>query len=165
MNSGKIPMRETVFLAIGEIVVSVLTVAVYLILQKFNYTVVTGVLLGSAVSVLNFIILSISVNRALDNILVGADLPSVSAEESISDSATDEDTSGTDDAAARFARENQLKLQNAIKLSYFIRTATMVLALIVAFVTKKFDLIATLVPLFMFRPILTVSEMLKRKES
>ncbi len=158
-------MRETVFLAIGEIVVSVLTVAVYLILQKFNYTVVTGVLLGSAVSVLNFIILSISVNRALDNILVGADLPSVSAEESISDSATDEDTSGTDDAAARFARENQLKLQNAIKLSYFIRTATMVLALIVAFVTKKFDLIATLVPLFMFRPILTVSEMLKRKES
>ena len=158
-------MRETVFLAIGEIIVSALTVAVYFILQKFNYTVVTGVLLGSAVSVLNFIILSISVNRALDNILVGADLPSVSAEESISDTVTDEDTAGTDDAAARFARENQLKLQNAIKLSYFIRTATMVLALIVAFVTKKFDLIATLVPLFMFRPILTVSEMLKRKES
>ena len=41
----------------------------------------------------------------------------------------------------------------------------MVIALVVAFITKQFDIIATVIPLLMLRPILTVAELCGRKEN
>ena len=38
-----------------------------------------------------------------------------------------------------------------------------VIAIVLALITKKFDLIATLIPLVMFRPLLTLAEITKRK--
>ena len=177
MNSTKIPKKEVLILTLGELLVSLLTVAVYLLIKKYDYTVLLGVLLGSAVSVFNFIFLSISVNRAVDRAVESEEfrrLAEASASkkdksgegsetESGEDGDADDDGAAAD--AARFAAENQMKIQNAVRLSYTVRMASMVAALVVAGITKRFDIIATVVPLLMFRPILTVAVMLGRKES
>ena len=66
MNSTKIPKKEALLLTIGEITVSAITVVVYLLIKKYDYTVLLGAILGCIISVFNFIFLSISVNRAID---------------------------------------------------------------------------------------------------
>ena len=181
MEKSKFPVRETVFLALGEIIVSAITVTVYLLLQKFNYTVLTGVILGSAVTVINFLILAVSVNRTVDKILAEADMDSVARQAAAeaaecekalesNDDAEGDDTDGeeadygTEDAAARFAAENRMKVQATVKISYVIRTLMMVAALVLAFITKQFDVLATLIPLLTFRPIITLAEMMNQKK-
>ena len=125
---------------------------------------------------LNFLFLAITVNRAVDKILAERDFaPSESADQhqqtsSCSDlpdtqaDESDDNDEESDDAAARFAKQHGKKLQASIKLSYAVRTLTMIGALVAALVTKQFNVIATVIPLFMLRPLLTISEMTKRKE-
>ena len=48
---------------LGEIIVSALTVGVYFAIGKYTYKVLTGVILGSAVIILNFLFL-------IDNFLI-----------------------------------------------------------------------------------------------
>ncbi len=164
MNSNKIPLREALFLAIGEFTVGAIICAVYIIIGSFDYKVLLGALLGVCVTILNFVFICITVNRAVDNCLSTADfsktqpLPPTEAV----DNNSEEDP--YDDETAKFARENQGKLANAIKLSYIVRSVVMAVSLIVAFITKQFNLIATLIPLLMFKPILSLSAILKRKE-
>ena len=69
----------------------------------------------------------------------------------------------TEEENAAFVAEHQGKIQNSIKLSYIIRTATMLIALVVAFILDYFDVIATLLPLVAFRPITIVAALIKRK--
>ncbi len=186
MIFNKVPRRETLILALGEACVALLICLGYLLIGKFEWQVATGAVLGGAVTVLNFLFLAVSVNRALDRIIgegIDKDKLNKSLEdlyekadgsESTESENTEAITEGTggvesdgeepNDAAARFASENAGKLQNAVKLSFIIRSASMVAALVVAFLTGWFDVIATVIPLFMQRPILTVSEMLRKEE-
>ena len=62
-------MREIVILILGELLVSLITVGVYVMLDKFSYAVPSGCLLGSAVAIFNFIFLSVAVNRAIDKVM------------------------------------------------------------------------------------------------
>lgn len=174
MISNKLPKREILLLALGEACVAVLICLGYLLVGKFNLTVVSGALLGGLVTVLNFLFLAISVNRALDGIMEGMPSPAEIEravdeviEQTVSDSETDDENAENEtvsDEAARFAGENQAKLQNAVKLSFIIRSISMIAILVLAFITGIFDVIATVIPLFMQRPILTVSEMLRKEE-
>ena len=165
MNSSKIPKKEALILTVGEIIVSAVTVAVYLLIKKYDYTVLLGAALGCVLAIANFIFLSVSVNRAVDRAIESEEFEKLKA------AAREKQESGEDDEqeengdAARFAQQNQMQIQNAVKLSYAVRTASMIAALVLAFITKKFDIIATVVPLLMFRPILTAAVMLGRKES
>ena len=61
---------DTVWLALGEIIVAALISAVYLMLKRFDYTVITGAALGGAVTVINFLILSVGVNRAINKFVL-----------------------------------------------------------------------------------------------
>ena len=56
-----------------------------------------------------------------------------------------------------------MKVQNAVKLSYIVRTATIVATLIVALLTKQFNLITTLIPLLTFRAMLGVASAVAEK--
>ena len=69
MQKQKLPVREITVLVLGELLVSLIIVGVYAVLNKFSYAVVAGALLGSAVTVFNFVFLSISVNRAIDKVM------------------------------------------------------------------------------------------------
>ena len=146
MKKQNVALRETGLILLGEIVVSLLICAVYLIIGHFSYKVVTGVCLGSAVIVLNFLFLSLSTNRSIDEFLRLRGTEEMDDEE-----------------AEAFAQKYQMQIQNKAKLSLIIRMITMVAALVVAFILKYFDVLATLIPLLMFRPIITVETLIRSR--
>lgn len=134
-------------LTVGEIAVCVLMCVIYLILGKFDYTVVTGALLGSVVTVANFAVLTFSVNRAVDRYLELRGSREMSEEE-----------------AEAFAKEHTMAVQNAATKSFILRTASMLATLVAAFLlTDLFAPLATAIPLLMFRPILYALEFIKPK--
>ena len=144
-NSG---LKDILALVIGELGVSAVTAAVFALLGAFSYKVISGVLLGSAVAIINFIILTVSVNRAIDRFMELRGDKEMNEEE-----------------ADAFAAKHMGEIQNAQKLSYIIRTFTMLGALVLAFISKQFDVIATVIPLLCFQPILIISQQLGGKRS
>ena len=139
-------MFELGIIAFGELVVNLVTVLVYALLDKINYTVFTGALLGTAVTILNFFILTVSVNNAINKYMALRGTKQMSDEE-----------------AEQFAHDNSMVIQNAMTRSYIIRSLLMLGVLVGAFLLKQFDVIATLVPLVCYRPIIFVSELLKKR--
>ena len=137
---------DTIYLAIGEIIVSLLVLLVYMAIGKFEWTVITGVILGSLATIANFIILSIALNKALDKFI---------------DMRGDKELS--EEEAEAFAKANSIKVQNAVTKSYVFRTGLMMGSLVIAFITKWFNPIATLVPLAMYKPLLYVTQFVKQK--
>jgi hypothetical protein len=133
-------------LALGEAIVSALVCAAYLVIGKFDYTVLTGVALGSVVTVANFVFLTLSVNRAVDRYLALRGSREMDEEE-----------------AEKFANQHAMTVQNAATRSFIIRTVTMLAALVGAFLLEWFSPLATVIPLLMFRPLLYVLELIKRK--
>jgi len=146
MKKTKLPYYEIFSLIIGEVLVAVIISLIYVLIDKFDYKVITGASLGAVITVLNFLFLSITTTAAINNFLM------LKGEKEM----TEEETQA-------FVAEHQMKIQNKIKLSYIIRTLSMLAALLLAFLTKQFDVIATLVPLLVYRPITTVAALIKRK--
>ena len=145
MQKKQLPISAIFFLTAGELAVSLVIVGVYFLLKKFSYEVVTGALLGSAVTVFNFVFLSISVNRAIDRVM---------AEKGNRDM--------TEEEAQAFAAEHQAVVQRAAQGSYLIRQIIMLAALVLAFLSGWFDVLATLIPLLMFRPLISIYGLLKK---
>ena len=146
MNKQKLPLRELLAILIGEILTSAVICGVYLIIKKFTYKVFLGVLLGSTVTLLNFLVLSIMTNRVINRFL---------------EARGDEELS--DEEAGALAMKFQGQVQNQIKISFIVRTAVLALTLVVAFLVDVFEVLPTVIPLLMLRPIITVSEFIKRK--
>ena len=147
-NKGSVSstVKETSFLLVMECIISLVVIGIYLLIDKFSYKVISGAVLGTAVIVLNYAFLAISVNRAIDRYLRERGEREMDEEE-----------------AQQFAEKHTLSIQNAAKKSYFIRTLSMMLTLILAFVLEWFAVIPTLIPLLMFRPILYLGELIRRK--
>ena len=57
--------RETLYIGLWTLVMSVFMEAVFLVIQKWDYTVLLGNLLGFAASVLNFFLLGLTVQSVL----------------------------------------------------------------------------------------------------
>ena len=147
-NNNLVPFRETAIIALGEAIVSGIIIAVFLAIGKYNYTVALGALLGSAVIILNFFFLSFFTNRAIDKIM--ALRPEGDMDE---------------EQIAKFTQENAVKIQNTAKISYVIRTFTMLAAFIAALISGVFNVISTVIPLLMLRPIIYVAELFRRKKT
>ena len=144
-------IRDVLPLAAGEILVILLIIlgggALDLLgVIEFNYKIITGALLGGVVCVLNYTFLTISVDRAINNYM-----------------ALRGDREMDEEEAEKFSQENSAPIQNAIKLSYIIRTASMVAALLVAFLTDWFNPLTTAIPLLAFRPLLSLTEFIRGK--
>ena len=149
MKNSKLPLYETASIVIGELFTSLVVCGVYLIIKKFDLSVGLGVLLGSSVTVANFLFLMISTNRAIDKVMAERGEGEMSDEE-----------------AAEFAAKHQVKIQAAVKTSYILRTLSIAATLVLAFLLDGvFNVIATLVPLLMLRPILTVSQLIKKNKA
>ena len=133
-------------LAIGEFIISLIVILVFIAIEKFDFKIISGVLLGSIVTILNFFILSYSVNKALDKFI---DLRG--------------DKEMSEEEAEKFAKANSLKVQNEVSKSYILRTALMTGCLVLAFITKLFNPIATLIPLAMYKPLLYATQFIKNK--
>ena len=63
--------------------------------------------------------------------------------------------------AAEFAEKHAMSIQNAAKLSVIVRMASMLAVLVIAFILEWFNVISTLVPLLMFKPILMLDQYIK----
>lgn len=146
MKDKNLPLYGSLMLLIGELCVSAVVVGVYLMIERFSYKVVTGLALGCAVTVLNYFFMALSTMRAFDKAI-----------EARGDGEMD------DEAAAKFAEEQKVSVNNAVKVSFLVRTVTMVATLVVAFVVEQFDVIATLIPLLMLRPIITVEALIRER--
>lgn len=147
MNEQRVPRFELITVIIGEIITSLIICGVYLIIDKFSLSVPLGALLGSAVTVFNFIFLIASTNRTIDKIMAERGEGEMSEED-----------------AAEFAAKHAGALKASAKISYMVRMATLVGTLVLALLIKNvFSVIPTLMPLLMLRPLLTVAQLIKAK--
>lgn len=138
--------REVLLVAIGELIVSLLTMAVFLLIGRFDLTVLAGALFGAVVTTLNFLFLAIAGSRAFD--------------EALADRGEGE---MTEEEAEAFAQKHKARIQVAVVRSQLIRTIVVLLALVGAFLIPVFHGVAALVPLIMFRPILTVAGLIGKR--
>lgn len=147
-NKGKLAVYiDTVWLALGELIVSILIAIGFLIFKSFSYKVITGALLGSAVTVINFLILSVAVNRAVNGYV-----------SQIGDKEMDEEE------AEKYAKEQGTAVQNAMAKSYIFRMGFMIGALVLAMISGWFSPLATVIPLLTYRPVLYAIEFIKAKK-
>lgn len=144
---------EVLILLAGELILSLLIVGVHLLLvllgvyPLFDYTVVTGAALGSGVAVLNLFILSFSVNRAVDQFIEMRGESEMSEED-----------------AALFAEANANRVKLAAGGTYIFRTLLMLAAIVGAFLLGDyFDVLSTVIPLLMYKPILMMGEWIRKK--
>ena len=147
MNENKMPRSQIFFMVAGEALVAVITALVFLGLGKFSYKVVTGLALGAVVALAGFIFLCISVNRAVDNIM-----------------AQRGNAEMDDEQAAEFAAKHQGELNKSVQLAHIGRMLAMGVVLVAAFLLDWFDVIATLVPIVAFQPILMLSGLILDKK-
>lgn len=147
MNEERMPRFELLVTILGELIISLIITAVYLIIGKFSISVPLGALLGSTVTVFNFLFLIISTNRTIDKIM-----------------AERGEGEMDDEAAAEFAAKHSASLRTSAKISYIVRMITLVGTLVLALLIRNvFSVIPTLIPLLMLRPLLTAAQLIKAK--
>ena len=137
---------DTLWLLIGEAIVALAVALCYLALGRFDYTVVTGGALGAFITSLNFFILSVGVNRAVNKYI----------EERGSKELDDEE-------AEKFAEDHKMDVQNAMMKSYIFRILLMLGSLALALWSGYFNVIATAIPLLAYRPVMYAVEFIKIK--
>lgn len=138
--------KDVLLLAICEIVVSVLVTIGFLAIGYFKWQVVSGAILGGAVTTINYLILSIAINKALDKFML-----------------TRGDKEMTEEEIEKLSKVQSVKVQNAITKSYVLRTGLMFGSLVLAFISGWFDPIATVIPLLMYKPLIYAVEYIKKK--
>ncbi len=148
MQKKNMPLGDIVFLAAGELLASLIIVGVYLIIGAFEWRVLTGAAIGSAVTVLNFAILSFSVNRAVDRVMEMRGNKEMTEEE-----------------ADAFALQHSAEIQKAVKSSYLLRQILMLGALVAAVLLKVALILPAVIPLLLFRPILMAREAFRKKKA
>lgn len=152
MKLGKDSLKEIAVITLGELIVFVLTCGGFYLSHllfdtAFTYRVPLGAALGAAVIIINFVFLGISVNRAVDRFIAARGEREMTEEEAIT-----------------FTAEHAAEIQNAIKLSFIVRTVSMLAALVVAFILLDvFSPIATAIPILMYRPVLLFGNLIKTK--
>jgi hypothetical protein len=105
----------------------------------FDYRIVTGAFLGAVVMIANYLFLIISVDNQIKGFVKKRGNRDMG-----------------DDEAEEYAKEHSAPVQKAIALSSTIRTVSMMATLVLAFLTKWFNPIATAIPMFAFRFLLPV---------
>ena len=139
---------DVLFLAAGELLASVIIMAVYGILGSFDWRVITGALIGSTLMVMNFAILTFSVNRAVDRILQARGSEDMSEEE-----------------AEAFAAKHSAEIQNSVRSSYLLRQVLILGVLVGAVLLNIANVVAAVIPLVLFRPILMAREAFRKKKA
>lgn len=158
MNNNSLPqkikkyVKDTSPLAIGEGLVALAVIIGGLLLDvfglyEFEYSIITGAILGAVISIINYIVLTVAVDKAINDFVRLRGNGEMD-----------------DDEADKFAKENSAQIQNVIKTSFILRNLTMVAALVIAFLTRLFNPLATAIPLLAFRPLLSVVDTVMKKQ-
>lgn len=57
--------KETIYVAVWEAVLTAVMLAVFLVMKSFDWTVLTGAILGAATAVLNFLLMGLTIQGAI----------------------------------------------------------------------------------------------------
>ena len=148
--------KETLRIATGTIILSVLMIAVFLILGFFDLTVLWGALLGTAVTILNFFLLGLSVQRATEK-MKDVHLPSYEeAEAELEDG--EEEPPVPDSPEMKQAKQG-------MQLAYTGRMMLVVLTGILALAISCFNPVAALVPFLFPRIIIFIYGIFHKEEA
>ena len=148
------PLGDIAPLAIGEVIVCGLTIGGFALADLLDlyatdyFKVVLGALLGAIIILANHLWLSLTVDREIKKYLDIRGSREMDEEEIES-----------------FTRQHSAAIQKAMASSTVIRTGAMLAMLVLAFVTGWFNPIATAIPMFALRPILSAAELIKSKSA
>ena len=133
-------LAETKKVAAGTAVMTALMIAVFLILRKFDYTVILGALLGAATAVGNFFLLALTVQHLTGSMpVLPRDEEEKEEEEGKADEAEEEKPRPLSPEATQAGRKMQL--------SFLLRLLLIGLVALIAVKTPWFHPAASLVPL------------------
>lgn len=141
--------QETKKIAVGVGVLSLLMIAVFLILRRFDFSVFLGALIGSAAAVLNFFLMALSVQKAADSMK-----PLPPAEEA----EQEEGTEGEEAPLSDEAKEARKRMQ----LSYTLRMLMMAGIAIVCVVLPFINSYAALIPMLFPRIVISVIGLIQK---
>ena len=145
-------LTDVLPLTVGELIAAGLVTLGGLALDyagvySFSSAIPLGAILGAIVTVINYLVLIISLDAAVKKYLDLRGERQMSEEE-----------------AEAFAKAHTGAVQKTIARSTVLRTASIVGCLLIAFLTGLFNPIATILPLIAYRPILTVVELIRAKK-
>ncbi|MBQ7826234.1 MAG: ATP synthase subunit I [Clostridia bacterium] len=144
--------KETLRIAKGTCVLTVVMLLVFALLKQWNMTVLWGALLGTAVAILNFFLLGLSVQKAAD-MMKGVEMPPE----------PEEDENGEEQPAQPLPPEvNQAKQR--MQLSYTGRMIMMGAAGIMGLALPCFHAVATVLPLLFPRLIIHLWNLQQNKQ-
>ena len=136
--------QETARIAAGTAVLTVIMVAVFLILGRFDWTVITGALLGYLAAVGNFFLMALTVQKAADEMKpTGAPDPI----ETDGDEAEEKDVPLSEDAKRGKQR---------IQLSYTLRMFGLAAIAILGVTLPCFHSVAVLLPMLFPRIVIAL---------
>ena len=141
--------QETKKIAVGVGVLSLLMIAVFLILRRFDFSVFLGALIGSAAAILNFFLMALSVQKAADSMK-----PLPPAEEA----EQEEGTEGEEAPLSDEAKEARKRMQ----LSYTLRMLMMAGIAIVCVVLPFINSYAALIPMLFPRIVISVIGLIQK---
>ena len=146
--------RETKKIALGTGILTVLMVAVFLILRRFDWTVITGALLGCAAAVGNFFLMALTVQKAADEMKT---IPQPEAPED------DPDPDGDEKEAP--LSEDAKRGKQRIQLSYTLRMFGLGAIAILGVTLPWFQSVAVLLPMLFPRIVIAVEGLLMNRNN
>ena len=147
--------KETFRIALGTLILSTVMVIVFVILGRFDYTVLLGALLGSFAAIFNFFLLGLSVQMAADK-MNGTRFPSY--EEAEAELNEGEELPVPDSAEMKQAKR-------IMQTSYSGRLFLLAIIGILGLTLPCFHAVATVVPFLFPRVIIFLYGLANKKEA
>ncbi len=142
-------LHETGYIAIWTVILSVLMESVFLVLGYFDYTVLLGGLLGVLAAVLNFFLMALSVQKAVER---------DSQANVYTQGEADEDSCEGEKPTAAHKEAAQV-----MRISQSLRMLMMIAFAAVGAIVPCFNLIAVLIPFFFPRIAIMLRPMFVKK--
>ena len=147
-------MAETKKIAYGVGVLTLLMIAVFLILRKFDYTVALGALLGSAAAIGNFFLMALTVQKVTE------EMPQLPEQE---EQETDGDVPEEEKKEPPLSRE-AAQAGKRMQLSYTLRMLGMAAVAVLAISAPVFNPWAALIPMLFPRLVIAAVNMFPKHQ-
>ena len=148
--------QETARIALGTGILTVLMIAVFMIIGRFDWTVLTGALLGWAAAVGNFFLMALTVQKAADDM---KPIETPEAETADGDEETDEDEK------EQPLSEDAKRGKQRVQLSYTLRMLGLGVIAILGVTLPWFQSVAVLVPLLFPRLVIAFEGILMNRNN
>lgn len=149
MTIQPVVKQETKKIAAGVIILSVLMIAVFLLIGKFDWGVLLGAAIGSAAAIGNFFLMALSVQKAADR------MPVLPAQEE-----KEEGEEAEEPPVSEEAKNARKRMQFSYTMRMLMLAAIAIIAVLLPFVNSY----ATLIPMLFPRIVISVIGLLQKNQ-